>query len=591
MLWLEWGETAFAAARERRVPVLLFIRAAWCRWSREMERKVFLDPRVARLVAERFVPVRVDKDRRPDIDARYCKGGWPTLAWLDDAGELLGADNYLDSDELAARLELVSETYAKSREAIRERLATAEAARAVSSPISLGGEPHPRAAVIDPAVSLQIVEQAERTLLETADPVHGGWGRDHKFPHPEAIDFLLIRWSQTGNASILAHVRRTLRKMEEGEIHDRVEGGFYRYATQPDWSGPNHEKMLDGNALRLHAYLEAYQALGEESFRSTARGILAWMQGTLLDRATGAFKGSQDASPAYSHLSTLAARRELGAPACDPTIFANWNAMAVSALLEAAVVLREPPLRERALATLDFLLDALQDERRGVFHYWDGTYHLPGLLTDQAYVLRALIDAVQMAGENKYLATAQRLAQLTIESHRSEGGGFYDTLHDPGARGGLRRRQISLLENSVMAEALLRLSHLLRDDDYADTARATLSSFVGDYKRYGHFVAGYARAVDLCLHEPVHVTIVGPKRSEATRELREAALRPYVASRIVQVVDPVEDMDLLERFGLPGPRTLFEPARAYVHRGKESYAETADPVRLAALMTRTERGA
>jgi len=88
----------------------------------------------------------------------------------------------------------------------------------------------------------------------------------------------------------------------------------------------------------------------------------------------------------------------------------------------------------------------------------------------------------------------------------------------------------------------------------------------------------------------VHVTIIGPKSSEATRALRLAALRPYVASRVVQVVDPVEDMDLLERFGLPGPRTLFEPARAYVHRGRGSYAETSDPARVAALLARTERG-
>jgi len=590
MLWFEWSETAFQAARERGVPVLLFIRAAWCRWSREMERKVFLDPRVSRLVADRFVAVRVDKDRRPDIDARYSKGGWPTLAWLDDSGELLGADNYLEAHELAARLELVSDFYAQNRGAIRARLARAEAAQPAGAGVPGGTqvETRPRAPT-PPPLSLDIVDQVGRSLLESGDPVHGGWGRENKFPHAEALDFLLMRWSQTGDAAMLGFVRRTLRKMEEGEIHDKVEGGFYRYATLPDWSGPNHEKMLDSNALRLHSYLEAFQALGTDSFRNTARGILEWMHETLLDRATGAFRGSQDASPAYAHLPTTAARRALGPPACDPTIFANWNGMAVSALLKASVVLDEPRYREQALTTLDFILDALHDDRQGVFHYWDGTFHLPGLLTDQAYVLRAMIDAVQIAGENRYLLRARKLADLAIESHRSLGGGFYDTLHDPGARGGLRRRQISILENSVMAEALLRLSRLLGDDDYADAARATLASFAGDYKRFGHFVAGYARAIDLLFHEPVHVTIVGPKGAEATRALREAALRPYVASRIVQVVDPVEDMELLDHFGLPGPRNLFEPARAYVHRGKGSYAETSEPGRLAALMTRTER--
>src|SRR6185503_20121333 len=224
---------------------------------------------------------------------------------------------------------------------------------------------------------------------------------------------------------------RTLRAMQAGEIHDTVEGGFYRYATQADWSVPNHEKMLDSNAQRLHAYLEAWQTLGEDTFRDTAQGILNWMYETLLDKETRAFKGSQDANPAYAHLTTRAARREFGAPACDPTIFTNWNAVAVSSLLKASVVLKEPRHRDQALATLDFLLEELFDNARGMYHYWDGGYHLPGLLSDQAYMLRALIDAMQFAGENRYLAPARRLADLSIENLQSQNAGFYDTLFDP----------------------------------------------------------------------------------------------------------------------------------------------------------------
>ena len=154
----------------------------------------------------------------------------------------------------------------------------------------------------------------------------------------------------------------------------------------------------------------------------------------------------------------------------------------------------------------------------------------------------------------------------------------------------MRRRNRSILENSVMAEALLRLAHLTRQDDYADTARETLASFVLDYKRYGHFVAGYARAVDLFFHPPVHVTIVGRAGATQTEELVRAALRPYVASRIVQTIDPDKDAHLLERSGLPAPRESDPQARAYVHQGRESYAETSDATRLPALMARLERG-
>ena len=128
----------------------------------------------------------------------------------------------------------------------------------------------------------------------------GGWGTQHKFPHPDAIDFALIRWSQTGDEAMRKLVTRTLRHMQEGEIHDRVEGGFYRYATQPNWSVPHHEKMLDSNAQRIYAYLEAWQALGEKDYLTTARRGLSWILETLHDEQTHAFMGSQDADAEYA---------------------------------------------------------------------------------------------------------------------------------------------------------------------------------------------------------------------------------------------------------------------------------------------------
>jgi uncharacterized protein YyaL (SSP411 family) len=580
--WREWSEEVFAEARLRERPVLLFLRASWCRWCNELERDVLSDPRVAELIQRQFIGVRVDKDRRPDLDARYSKGGWPTLAYLDDSGELIANDAYLEADALAARLNLVAGYYAENRDSIRRRLA--EAAEGDWRPAPAA----PAGARAKEELSDRLVEWVTATLLENADPTSGGWGTQHKFPHPEAIDFALARWSETGDEGLRKLVLRTLRHMQQGEIHDRVEGGFYRYAANPDWSEPHCEKLLDSNAQRLRAYLEAYQALGEDSFADTAEGILRWMLGTMLDLETGAFRGSQDADPSYARLDTLAARRKAQAPACDPTIFANWNAMAVSALLKAAVVLQRPELSQRALATLAFLEGELFDSRRGMHHYWDGTYHLPGLLSDQAYMLRALIDAAQFAGESRYVERAEELAGLALANLKSPLGGFWDTAHDPGARGGLRRRNRSILENAAMAEALLRLSHLTRDPSWAAVARETLESFLTDYKRFGHFVAGYARAADLYLHPPVHVTIVGPKDREDTWALRQAALAPYFSSRIVETVDPRQQAAFLERIGLPAGGE--GPARAYVHRGRESYAETTDPGRLSPLMTRIERG-
>ena len=572
--WRDWSPAAFREAKERGCRVLLFLHAAWCRWCRELEEDVLADPRVAGLVAEHFVALKVEKDRRPDIDARYAKGGWPTIAYLDADGGLLAADNWLSADELARRLaSLVEAPGAASGQA-------PPAAHAADEPKQARAFPEP-----------ELVDWVARTVLETADPEYGGWGLEHKFPHPEAIDFALLRWSQTGDAAMRHVVLRTLRHMQQGQIHDHVEGGFYRYATQRDWSRPHSEKMLDSNAARLYAYLEAHQALGDPSFRETAQGILGWLEATLYDPATGAYRGSQDADPAYANLATRAARAQHGAPACDPTIFANWNAQAAAALFKAGAVLDDPRWSERALGVLEFICTELFDEREGVYHYWDGTYHLAGLLSDQAYVLRALLDAAQYAGHNGYLATARRIADLSIERLRSPSGAFYDKPWDPAARGSLQRRDRSLLENAVMAEALLRLSYRTHDEDYRECAVRALASFAADYKRFGHFVAGYGRAVDLLLHPPVLVTIVGPAGAPATQALVRAALGPYVASRVVQQLDPERDGALLAASCLPSAEPDGEPgARAYVHSPRGSWAETADPLRLPALMSRIERG-
>jgi uncharacterized protein YyaL (SSP411 family) len=417
MRWFDWSESAFAEARASGRPVMLFVRASWCRWCRELETTVLADPKVERVLEERFVCIAVDKDRRPDIDARYSKGGWPTLAWLDDGGELLASDTYLEIEPLMQRLELVADYYEKHRDSIRARIDELEQQRRTEAGPGHAG--HSK-------LSLDIVEHVARTIVDTADPVYGGWGREHKFPQTEAIDFALVRWSQTGDNSMLQLVTRTLRAMQAGEIHDTVEGGFYRYATQADWSVPNHEKMLDSNAQRLSAYLEAWQVLGDESFRVTSQGILSFLHETLLDPETRAFKGSQDASPAYAHLPTLEARREFGAPPCDPTIFTNWNAITVSALLKASSVTGDPRHAEQAIATLEFLRTEMMDDTRGVYHYWDGSYHLPGMLADHAYLMRAFIDAAQHAGESRWLEDARKLADLSIEQMRSPSGGFYD---------------------------------------------------------------------------------------------------------------------------------------------------------------------
>ncbi|MEZ6016343.1 MAG: DUF255 domain-containing protein [Planctomycetota bacterium] len=571
MRWKTFDAVSQAEAEERGVPLCLLLVAPWCPACNKLLRELQESEAARALTAERFVPVLVDKDRAPDLDARYRGPGWPTALLLAPDGAVLQDLPVQSAEALGAALAEAAPL------GLAQRGRTAPASALASAPASAP----------DDGLNASLVERVVATLIETADPVHGGWGARQKFPHPEALHLLLVRWSQSGDGRTLETVLRTLRSMQAGAIHDRVEGGFYRFSRGADWSVPQTEKPLESNAKRMLAYIEAYQALGEERFKDTALGILGWMRRTLLDPSTGAFRAGQDEDGVYANLASVAARARHGAPKVDPQIATDRNAAAVIALLKVAVVLDDHDIRGLALTALDFLLEHLWDREQGAAHYWNGAWNQPGFLRDQGALLRALVEAVHCAGANRYLEPALLLARTTLARLADDDGAFRDSAF-AAPRGGRAREDRELVENATFAEALVRLGHLVREPALIASGRAALASFADDHLRFGFDAAAYGRAVDLFVHPPVHITIVGPATDPLTLALRSAALRPYVASRLVQSVDPELEPELLARLGLParrGPAT----ARAYVSQGDRSYAETSDPHRLPALMARTER--
>ncbi|MBM3989583.1 MAG: thioredoxin domain-containing protein [Planctomycetes bacterium] len=571
MEWLEWGEAAFDEARARRAPTLLLVHARWCRFCRDLRERVLVDERVVDALRRDFVCIAAERDDRPDLAARYSRGGWPTLAFLDEHGELLAADGFLEVDELLARLALVAGYFAEQRASVHER----------SAAHSAQGE---HGAVARAELNAELLEQHARWLCASADPVHGGWGSPHKFAHPQSLEYSLLRWSHGGDELMRKLVLRTLCNVQTGEIHDRVEGGFYRCATAQDWSGPHHAKLLDANAEWLRAYAGAFQALKEQSFRGTAESTLAWLLDTLLDRRTGAFGSSQLADPLHAHLRTRAARAAHGAPECDESVYADGNALAASALFAAGDAFGKPDCAEHALRALEFVLQELYDPHRGVLHGWRGAARPPILLRDQSLTLAAILDAFEHTGRARYLGFATELASLTVERLASEEGGFWDLRLDPRAHGALRRRRRSLADNARMAQGLLRLSFMTLEPRWHSIAKATLESFAGEFQRHGHAASTFAQAAHLLLEDTVHVLIVGEPEHDDTRALQRAALASYAGQRIVQLVPP-SDTATLARFELP---TGSERAQAYVRCGSRPTSMTAAPERLPSLLTRLE---
>jgi hypothetical protein len=579
ILWWDWEEEAFHLAEELDVPILLYITAPWCHWCHVMEGESFTDPDVIQLVNAEFIPIKVDSDRRPDVNRHYNQGGWPTTAFLTPDGALLTGTTYLDTQQLKDILERVAVYYhtqkgdiSIKRERAGARLAAKEAKPAQTAPINE-----------------EIIENVSAALRRGYDPLYGGFGEGTKFHRPEALEFLLAELYRTDDDEARAMLTTTLDAMAGSALYDDVAGGFFRCATNRDWSKPQTEKVLHENAQLLSVFLHAHQLLGQEKYRETAQAIAQYMHQVLFDAEKGYFYGSQDADETYYDL-PKAERLEKVAPYVDQTAFTDWSAQAVSAFLEAAAVLKEPRYAKAALRALDFVWKNAYDPDQGMFHFWSkgkahepgkGQAHLPGILADQVHMARALLDAFEHTGQRTYLERAVALTRLISRDYLdARTGAFFDKRAQEEVFGRLQERQIPLIENTAAAHLLIRLARLTGDESYRSRAEAILSLFAADYAAYGLFAAGYAVAVCCYLTDPLTIVIVGSAEEEATLDLLHEGRRLYAPNRWLQLIDPRWEPDRLEQLGYPP-----EPApRAYLCIGRVCAEPTDDPARLQAIV-------
>jgi uncharacterized protein len=572
--WREWGEDAFREAKETGKPVLLSLSAVWCHWCHVMDETSYSDEGVISFVNEYFIPVRVDNDQRPDVNARYNMGGWPTTAFLTPEGEILAGATYVPPDQMKELLPKVNvhwqsnkdEVVAKASELRQRRLTAMSGER---------GE-----------LSSQVFNEILRSVVENYDPVYGGFGEAPKFPHSDAIDLLLYAYRKNRDPDLLHVARKTLEFMSRGDVFDQEWGGFFRYATRRDWSDPHYEKMLEDNAKLLQNLLALYRISNDDAHAEPARRTIEYIEWKLRDKERGFFYGSQDADEEFYKLSTEG-RERAQEPYIDRTCYVSWNAMMISAYFEASWTLDKAELREVAVGALEFLWNECRDADRGMYRFHDGSLpQVLGLLGDQAHTAKALLDAQEVTCDSMYLDRAIELARFMLDRFVDrETGGFFDVWDEVQDVGRLKDRQKSIQDNTVCAEVFLRLHHLTRDEDYRTIAQGTLEAFVSAYPHMGYFAAGYARHVDTLLNPPAEVNIVGDVSSAS--ELQHAALALDVPARVVQLLDPARDRERLDAVSLPA-----EPApAAYACFGTMCSAPVTAPGALAEAVREMQQAA
>ena len=283
--WYPWGEEALNRARTENKPILLSIGYSACHWCHVMEHESFENEDVARLMNERFVNIKVDREERPDLDKIYQfsyqllnqrGGGWPLNMFItpDDHMPFFGGTYFPPEPRhnmpaFSEILQRVSDFYAEHPQDIQKQNASVQE---YLQRAALGAEEQHD-------VEAVVLDEARRQLEKSYDSQYAGFGAAPKFPHPTNIERLLRHWSSTGRADqpALSMARTTLHAMASGGIYDQLGGGFCRYSVDAQWMIPHFEKMLYDNGPLLVLYADAYVATGDEVFRRVAEQTANWV--------------------------------------------------------------------------------------------------------------------------------------------------------------------------------------------------------------------------------------------------------------------------------------------------------------------------
>jgi uncharacterized protein YyaL (SSP411 family) len=620
--WHEWGEEAFAHARAEGKPILLDIGAVWCHWCHVIDRESYENPEIAALINQFYVPVKVDRDERPDVDSRYQsaisaisgQGGWPLTAFLTPDGKPFFGGTYFPPEDAMGRPGF-KRILLGIAEAFKTRRAEVDSsAKALEEAVAKAEVFHTARGEFDPGVVDSVVESA----LHLFDEAHGGFGSAPKFPHASAVDLLLERYQSSRDPRLLHVVERSLTGMAEGGVYDQLAGGFHRYSVDERWCVPHFEKMTYDNSELLKNFLHGFQVTRQPLFRETAEGIIEWVGDVLSDRERGGFYGSQDAdqtldddgdyftwtlaevravltpeesraietrydvgprgemhhNPEKNVLWVAASLEEIAqalkttpedvslllarakgkllaarlqrhpTPAIDTTIYVAWNAMFVSAYLEAARVLGRDDCREFALKTLERILAEAWDEAKGFRHRVGGP-RLEGSLDDQIFAAAALLDAYEATLDRRYFDIAERAVRLAVERYGDpDGGGFFDRAKDAAPMGGLDVRRKPLQDsptpgaNSVAVIVLDRLYAFTGERLYREWAAKTLEAFLGLVPQYGLFAATFGLAALLHVRHPLQVVVLGAAGDPQASALEKAANEIYRFGKAVLRVTP-----------------------------------------------------
>jgi uncharacterized protein YyaL (SSP411 family) len=622
--WFSWGTEAFAKAKNDNKPIFLSIGYSSCHWCNVMAEESFENEKTASFINKNFIPIKVDREERPEVDAYYMGavqaltggGGWPLTIFLTpDLKPFYGGTYFppvpkFGMPSFTQLLEFVSNLWREKRSEVMAN--SLEVAKAIAT--GTKGDPG--------ELKKTALDEGYSILVSSFDQERGGFGGPPKFPLPNASAFLLRYYKRTGKELALRSVLKTLDEMLAGGIRDHIGGGFHRYSTDRTWLVPHFEKMLYDNALLARVYAEAYQVTRKAEYSEVVRDIVRWLLGEMRDPG-GGFYSAQDADTTEGegvfytwtpdeieralgkndaaffdglygvtntgnfegrtilHLDPGApvpdgqraakvksklygVRMERPRPATDTKILTSWNGLAISALAFSGIVLRDETLLGAASRAADFVIDKVSKDGRLLRRYAGGEAALEGNLEDYAFFVQGLLDLFESTSEPRWLEEAVRLNEVMVEDFEDKkNGGFFMSLEAEPARMKESYDGPTPSGNSVATLNLIRISELTGEEKHRSKAERTLKWFAKDIDRQPSSHAVMLIALDLLLNGVREVVVTAPSK-QAASEMRFEVFREYMPFRVLLVATSATYGELSHASKLLEGRAPGRRARAFV---------------------------
>lgn len=484
--WYEWGDEALSRAQREGKPLLISIGYAACHWCHVMEAESFMDTAVARIMNEKFISIKIDREERPDIDAIYINAaqlisgnaGWPLNAFALPDGRPFYASTYFPKEQWILLLNQVAESYETDERSLRKQ--AAEITKGVrSEEVNL----YATDSVVASTVPQRIFENWSPFIDQQFGGLHGA----PKFPLPVIWEYMLQHHYLTNDKLALQLGTTTLNSMSRGGIYDHLRGGFARYSTDSTWRVPHFEKMLYDNAQLVKLYAQAYQVTQEDRYETVVRESLAFIREELTS-ADGLFYASINAdsegeegtfyvwsrteideelnkvdadifSSAFNvtaggnwesgknvlyrserapgdpkaaetldqlRRKLLKARNERVHPSTDDKLLTSWNAMMIEGYLQAYAAFGDSEYLSAATKAAGIIQKDRIDAKGHVWRTRDSNHQpIEGFLDDYAFLCRAYIRLYQSSFDIQYLTTARLLADFALTNFYDETSGLF----------------------------------------------------------------------------------------------------------------------------------------------------------------------